>query len=561
MTDVLIVCVRDDEVQAKALADLFEREGMSVGGAPADDAALKNCGATVVIWSQASIRSRPFLDAAQRVVNAGKGVVACLIDAPPASSLNQSPCFDLRAWNGSPDDPLVDPLYFAVDRMVNASQGARPAAAETSYAAPQPAFQQSAPPPYGRSPARQDTRPQEPPRYEAPRYEAPRAFEPAPEPRRRAPSPPAPDHAHDPISAEAMRWRAIRHSRDPAAFLHYLSEYGPEGAFAELAEMRLKQLQDSNTTPLKAAARSVTRAAPVARAEPRPEPRPAPRRPEPRDSWPEEQYAERPARMEAPRERAAARIDLSPPQEYYSERSAPPEKRGGGGAIRFVILFLILGGGALAAGMYFGNGQRFLPGQAVVAQQQEQAPTAVEEPMAGVQQEAATPPVADSNAVGGPTELEEANFNQPPARAEAPRPAQQREERFEASSANGTPASLMPGTPRTAPVQMASAAETARPTIAQGGVSWRTRATADDLSAAYPAAARRAGIEGRVRLGCTIRNDLGPDCVVVSETPMGQGFGDAALRIARNYRANPQLSDGANAEGARAELNMSFRPN
>src|SRR5215470_3038440 len=105
MADVLIVCVREDEPQAKALAEMFEAAGFSIGGAPSSDAALRSSGAGVVVWSQASIRSRPFLDAAQRVINAGKGVLACLIEPPPADSVNDSPAFDLTHWSGDANDP------------------------------------------------------------------------------------------------------------------------------------------------------------------------------------------------------------------------------------------------------------------------------------------------------------------------------------------------------------------------------------------------------------------------------------------------------------------------
>src|SRR5262250_1745104 len=95
MADVLIVCVREDEPQAKALAEMFEAAGFSIGGAPAGDASLRSSGAGVVVWSQASIRSRPFLDAAQRVINASKAVVASLIEPPPPSSIGDAPAFDL----------------------------------------------------------------------------------------------------------------------------------------------------------------------------------------------------------------------------------------------------------------------------------------------------------------------------------------------------------------------------------------------------------------------------------------------------------------------------------
>ncbi len=114
MADVLIVCVREDEPQAKALADMFEAAGFTIGGAPSGDAALRSSGAGVVVWSQASIRSRPFLDAAQRVINANKAVVASLIEPPPPASIGDALAFDLSRWSGDPDDPSLDPLFFAV---------------------------------------------------------------------------------------------------------------------------------------------------------------------------------------------------------------------------------------------------------------------------------------------------------------------------------------------------------------------------------------------------------------------------------------------------------------
>ncbi|HVK80437.1 MAG TPA: hypothetical protein VM915_07470, partial [Verrucomicrobiae bacterium] len=138
MADVLIVCVREDEPQAKALAEMFEAAGFTIGGAPNNDGALRSSGAGIIVWSQASIRSRPFLDAAQRVINAEKAIVASLIEPPPPSSIGASPAFDLSRWNGDPNDPSLDPLFFAVDRMVNAARASVGAGAP----APQQAFEE-----------------------------------------------------------------------------------------------------------------------------------------------------------------------------------------------------------------------------------------------------------------------------------------------------------------------------------------------------------------------------------------------------------------------------------
>ena len=308
MADILIVCVREDESQAKALADMFERAGFSVGGAPNNDAALRSSGAAVVVWSQASIRSRPFLDAAQRVVNANKAVLACLIAPPPAASVKDAPSFDLTDWTGDPDDPLLDPLFFAVDRQVNAGRGKagapQPAAASAAsafddqdYDAPNQdrEFERPAPsarggrtqppaaPPYARQSrtSRQDTsrseQPNLPPGFQMrgpqSRPEARPESRPAPrhEPRHEARSappepyreqPPAPrtpprnappprsaltTPAYDPVSDEATHWRAIRNSNDPEAFLDYLTKHGPDGTFSELAQLRLRQLEAAQT--------------------------------------------------------------------------------------------------------------------------------------------------------------------------------------------------------------------------------------------------------------------------------------------------------------------------
>ncbi len=53
--------------------------------------------------------------------------------------------------------------------------------------------------------------------------------------------------------------------------------------------------------------------------------------------------------------------------------------------------------------------------------------------------------------------------------------------------------------------------------------------------------------EGAVELECRVRRDRHvSDCVILSETPPGQGFGQAALNMARRARLSPQSipSDG-----------------
>lgn len=535
MADVLIVCVREDEPQAKALADMFEAAGFSIGGAPGSDAALRSSGAGVVVWSQASIRSRPFLDAAQRVINAGKAVVASLIEPPPPASVGDAPTFDLSGWNGDPDDSALDPLFFAVDRMVNSARAA------VGAPVAQPAQAAYEPPPSLRTPA--------PPRPQPPR--------PAP--------PPAPA---DPLGAEAEHWKSIRNSRDPAVFMDYLARYGADGAFAEVAELRLKQLTG---------AAGETRQRPIvaAAAPPRLERRPEPplRRPEPP-----------PRRAEA----AAPPPRRDPPPPAYERRYERAEMRepprSEGGALRAFVLIALLGGAGLAGALYFGGNIGAAP------QAQEETVDVASTPPVGLD-EPADAPVGESG-----SDIEDVLAPPPaPRRETQPPPQQQRAERQTAeepptpaptanfnvaeNSQRGGPVSLAPGAttpsnsgasavvpltppPAVEPQQSTpvaatpSEAATARRT---GAVQWANRPSARVISSLYPSRAMREGVGGRVELDCTVLSNLSLACSIASESPPGLGFGRAAMSAAGAYRARPALSDGSSSVGARTRIAVMFQ--
>lgn len=70
-----------------------------------------------------------------------------------------------------------------------------------------------------------------------------------------------------------------------------------------------------------------------------------------------------------------------------------------------------------------------------------------------------------------------------------------------------------------------------------------------NLAAYYPARAIERNIEGAVRLDCVVRVTGLLDCAVISETPQGWGFGEAALRMARAHRMAPATRDGTAVEG------------
>jgi len=48
----------------------------------------------------------------------------------------------------------------------------------------------------------------------------------------------------------------------------------------------------------------------------------------------------------------------------------------------------------------------------------------------------------------------------------------------------------------------------------------------------FPEAAQRAGVDGKIKLQCTVKVGRRYDnCIVVSEAPAGYGFGEAVLRM------------------------------
>lgn len=75
----------------------------------------------------------------------------------------------------------------------------------------------------------------------------------------------------------------------------------------------------------------------------------------------------------------------------------------------------------------------------------------------------------------------------------------------------------------------------------------------------YPRAAFMRGVAGEVVLGCDVDIAGRLSCVVTSETPAGQGFGDAALRIANAHVMRPAMQDGAPVRG-RYRMVVPFSP-
>lgn len=75
----------------------------------------------------------------------------------------------------------------------------------------------------------------------------------------------------------------------------------------------------------------------------------------------------------------------------------------------------------------------------------------------------------------------------------------------------------------------------------------------------YPREAFMQGVAGEAVLDCDVDVSGRLTCVVVSETPEGRGFGEAALRIARAHVMRPATRNGAPTTG-RYRMVVPFSP-
>ena len=76
----------------------------------------------------------------------------------------------------------------------------------------------------------------------------------------------------------------------------------------------------------------------------------------------------------------------------------------------------------------------------------------------------------------------------------------------------------------------------------------------------YPKGALAAGVEGEATLRCARNTHLAlTSCILVSESPPGQGFGDAALAMAARSPDNPKLNVTEPALTAAAPVTVRFR--
>lgn len=74
---------------------------------------------------------------------------------------------------------------------------------------------------------------------------------------------------------------------------------------------------------------------------------------------------------------------------------------------------------------------------------------------------------------------------------------------------------------------------------------WRKKPSAEDIVAVFPKDAYRRGISGKASINCvvTVQGALS-DCLVLEETPVGAGFGAAAIALTPQFLMKPAQSKG-----------------
>ncbi|MEJ0060291.1 MAG: TonB family protein [Terricaulis sp.] len=88
---------------------------------------------------------------------------------------------------------------------------------------------------------------------------------------------------------------------------------------------------------------------------------------------------------------------------------------------------------------------------------------------------------------------------------------------------------------------------------------WTRTPSARRMTAAYPERALERGREGEARVACTVLDTGRLDCARVSEYPANYGFGNAAVRVAEQYRHDAVRADGLPAAGTPVNFRVLFR--
>lgn len=99
----------------------------------------------------------------------------------------------------------------------------------------------------------------------------------------------------------------------------------------------------------------------------------------------------------------------------------------------------------------------------------------------------------------------------------------------------------------------------APPAPALENPQWIRRPNMDAMRRHYPQAAMEEGIEGRAVIACEVAADGAlTGCTVAAEEPKGYGLGEAALKVAPEFRMETRTKQGAPVAGGRVRIPIRF---
>jgi hypothetical protein len=288
MADVVIVSAREDGVLADAIGASFARSGLSVVKDDGRNSQTAPC--VLVLWTPHSVDDEAVRAQAAHARGADRLVSVKFGGVEPATGFNRPAPFDLDAWEGDPEDPLLDRVFFAVDRIATATRLRARRGAPPVDVSPEELL--------------------------------------APEP---APPPPNLPSERE-IAAQTAAWKKIQHSANVADFEAFLRTYGPTCLFHELAELHIERLRTAPDVVELPRILPIERADPSApglrRAGPVDASQPAPSR-DSVTSWtaPLPAWREPPVEQLQQRREATEYLSATARAQMQRERAAPPPNR------------------------------------------------------------------------------------------------------------------------------------------------------------------------------------------------------------------------------------------